>query len=317
MLKKKFGDAGNRILVEEREYGIEVAFQVITDGENVLPFGAVRDYKKAYEELDIPQEALKQMFLANEMLIGKIMRDEQGKVIHEDSYKKMCDEGKLLNPNTGGMGAVFPHPYVNREVEKIIMDQVAIPLVKKFREKTGLRFKGILYPVIMLCKEDEKIIPKVLEINVRECDPGVQAKYPMLLSDFYELCKAVTEKKLHQYKFLEWREGYSIAACTVSGMLWGGPKDKKRVYPGYPGDHLTNQVIKGLEDILAKDCRVYANGIVKGVRGFETSGGRVTTVQADGKTIQETRERVYSYVKNIQYSGVRYRTDIGLDFVSD
>ncbi len=47
MVQRKFGDAGSRIVVEERLRGIEVAFTAITDGKAVKPFGHARDYKRA------------------------------------------------------------------------------------------------------------------------------------------------------------------------------------------------------------------------------------------------------------------------------
>jgi phosphoribosylamine--glycine ligase len=310
MVKKRFGDAGNKVLIEERlDNGIEVAFQAITDGETVLSFNSVKDYKKAYEERDIPENALKQMLYYNERMIGKFILEDP---------KRLYEEGKLFNPNTGGMGAVFPHPYVNKHIEKLIMDEVVIPTVKGFREKTGIKFKGIIYPVIMLCKEDDEIIPKVLEINVRECDPGAQAKYPMLHSDLYILCKAVAEEKLHEFKEIEWEPGSSIAVCAVSGKIWGGPKGSKHVYVGYPHeDHLTNLKISGLEDALRNGRTIYANGIAKSEQGYETTGGRVFTAQEKGSTVREARDKLYSWISGIKFDGMRYRTDIGLDFVNN
>lgn len=53
-------------------------------------------------------------------------------------------------------------------------------------------FKGILYPVIMLVNGE----PKVLEINIRECDPGAQAKLPRLESDLLEISMALIEGNL-------------------------------------------------------------------------------------------------------------------------
>lgn len=313
MVRKVFGDAGRRILIEERLHGVEVAFQALADGDTVLPFGAVRDYKKAYEEVNISDDVLLQMLFFNEVLRRRLFYNEDGRpLIGLEDAGNLYAEGKLLNPNTGGMGAVFPHPYVSEDVEKLIMDEVVIKTLRGFREKTGVVFKGMLYPVIMLCREDDKIVPKCLEINVRECDPGAQAKLPMLLSDFYELCSAVVNKKLHRFKEIKWKPGYSIAVCAVSGKLFGGPKGKKRVYPGYPGEHLTSQVIHGLDEVRRKHL-IYANGVAKTERGYETTGGRVFTALQEGSRIEEARELLYSWIKEVKFNGMRYRMDIGLD----
>lgn len=45
--EKKFGNAGNRILIEEFLTGEEVSFMVITDGKKFAPLAPAKDYKKA------------------------------------------------------------------------------------------------------------------------------------------------------------------------------------------------------------------------------------------------------------------------------
>src|SRR5207237_2487683 len=44
---KKFGNAANRILIEEYLEGEEVSFMVITDGKKFAPLAPAKDYKKA------------------------------------------------------------------------------------------------------------------------------------------------------------------------------------------------------------------------------------------------------------------------------
>lgn len=46
MVKRIFGDAGNRILVEERISGQEASLIVITDGTNIVPLTPAQDYKR-------------------------------------------------------------------------------------------------------------------------------------------------------------------------------------------------------------------------------------------------------------------------------
>jgi phosphoribosylamine--glycine ligase len=47
--EKKFGNAANRILVEEFLSGEEVSFMVMTDGKRCVPLAAAKDYKKAFD----------------------------------------------------------------------------------------------------------------------------------------------------------------------------------------------------------------------------------------------------------------------------
>jgi phosphoribosylamine--glycine ligase len=48
--EKKFGNAANRILIEEFLRGEEVSFMVITDGKKSLPLAPAKDYKKVFDD---------------------------------------------------------------------------------------------------------------------------------------------------------------------------------------------------------------------------------------------------------------------------
>jgi phosphoribosylamine--glycine ligase len=49
MVDKKFGKAGERILIEEYEKGQEMSFMVISDGKRALPLVSAMDYKKIFD----------------------------------------------------------------------------------------------------------------------------------------------------------------------------------------------------------------------------------------------------------------------------
>ncbi len=293
MIRRKFGDAGNRIVIEERLRGIEVAFTAISDGKTVKPFGHAKDYKRAFDSDDI--EGLRDFYIG---LTKKFFTKSQ--------IEQLFREGKLINPNTGGMGAVSPHPAVNSEIERKIMDMVVEPIITKFREIEGEDFTGVLYPVIMLVEEDGELIPKVLEINVRDCDPGAEAKLPRLESDMAEISMAVIEGELDNVE-VEFSKDYCVAVCAVSGAL----KGREGLKPGYPAEHYTSQPISGIEEAMA-DAIVYANGIARN-DGYTTTGGRVLTVVGRDSTLDGAREKAYSAIKKISLPGMRYRKTIGLD----
>ncbi|AEA47339.1 phosphoribosylamine--glycine ligase [Archaeoglobus veneficus] len=293
MVKRKFGDAGNRIEIEERLYGIEVAFTAISDGKTVRAFGHAKDYKRAFDSDDI--EGMREFYIG----VTK-------KFISKSEAERLYKEGRLLNPNTGGMGAVSPHPAITPELEEKIMDMVVKPVIENFRKLEGKTFKGILYPVIMLVEKNGELIPKVLEINVRECDPGAQAKLPRLETDMYELSMAVVEGKLDEVD-VKFSNDCCVGVCAVSGAL----KGREGFKPGYPADHYTSQPMEGLEEAM-KEAILYANGIAK-PDGYQTTGGRVITVVGRGKTVDEARERAYSAIQKIKFPGMRYRKTIGLD----
>lgn len=287
MVQKKFGDAGRRIVVEERLRGVEVAFTAISDGKTVKPFGHARDYKRAFDRDDF--DGLRDFYIG---LTKKFYTKAQ--------IEQLFREGKLINPNTGGMGAVSPHPAVSEEIELRIMERVVEPIVRNFR------FRGVLYPVIMLVRENEEVVPKVLEINVRDCDPGAQAKYPRLESDIADISMAVVEKELDEVE-IRFSDDFCVAVCAVSGALRG----REGLKPGYPADHYTSQPVSGIEEAM-KEALIYANGIAKS-DGFVTTGGRVLTVVGRDKSLEKARIKAYSALEKISFPGMRYRKTIGLN----
>lgn len=287
MVEKKFGPAGNRIVIEEKLVGVEVAFTAICDGKRALAFGNVKDYKAAFDNDEF--EAMRDFYIGT-----------RRRFYRKEEIEALFREGRLVNPNTGGMGAISPHPEVSEELELRIMKKVVEPVVR------AVGFKGILYPVIMLVEGE----PKVLEINIRECDPGAQAKLPRLKSDLLELSLAVINGNLSNLE-IEFSSDFCCAVCAVSGALRG----REGLKPGYPGDHYTNQPIQGIDD-ARKLAEIYANGIAKQDSSYVTTGGRVLTVVGRGKTIEEARNRAYGAIKLINFPGMRYRKSIGSEYCS-
>src|ERR1700723_1043664 len=49
MVRREFGDAGRRILLEEGLSGQELSYIVLTDGTRVIPMAPARDYKRAFD----------------------------------------------------------------------------------------------------------------------------------------------------------------------------------------------------------------------------------------------------------------------------
>jgi phosphoribosylamine--glycine ligase len=49
MVEKVFGEAGQKVVIEKRLYGIEISFFFFTDGEAIAPMPVAQDYKRAYD----------------------------------------------------------------------------------------------------------------------------------------------------------------------------------------------------------------------------------------------------------------------------
>jgi len=248
MIDREFGDAGDRIVIEECLEGIEASYIVFTDGETVLPAVAAQDHKAAFDN----------------------------------------DEG----PNTGGMGTYSADSILGSELEREVLCRVIQPVIDGMRAE-GCPFRGILYAGLMLTKQG----PQVLEFNVRMGDPECQVILPRLESDFSELCLALCEGRLKDYKAV-WRSDPAVCVVLASG--------------GYPGPYVKSKVISGIE-AAERDSRiaVFHAGTRRDGDVVLTDGGRVLGVTAVDCDLSSAINRAYEAVGKIHFEGMRYRRDIG------
>ncbi|MFC1954880.1 phosphoribosylglycinamide synthetase C domain-containing protein, partial [Chloroflexota bacterium] len=137
----------------------------------------------------------------------------------------------------------------------------------------------------------------VIEFNSRLGDPEAQVVLPRLKTDLVDIMQKVIEGNLSDINIEMSKE-----ACVGVAMASGG----------YPVSYKTGFPINGL-DTLDKDITVFHAGTKKGQNGeILTSGGRVLTVTAMGKTLAEAREKVYANISRIYFEGCHYRKDIAL-----
>ncbi|MFQ5588031.1 MAG: phosphoribosylamine--glycine ligase [Nitrospiria bacterium] len=204
-------------------------------------------------------------------------------------HKRVFDGDR--GPNTGGMGAFSPSPLVTPDIEKEIMRTIIHPTLEAL-SKEGCPYLGILYAGLMLTKQGIY----VLEFNARWGDPEAQAMLPRMETDWVEVMEATLDGRLSEVN-IRWKPGAS--ACIVLAS------------EGYPGNYRKGDEISGLEQALPSDVTVFHAGTRLSDEGWVTSGGRVLGVTAFGKNLSDARDQAYITVKDISFSGMHYRTDIG------
>jgi len=205
-------------------------------------------------------------------------------------YKPAFDGDK--GPNTGGMGSYSPPPFLTPALAKTVREKIMEPAVKAMHDQ-GRAYRGVLYGGLMITNNG----PKVLEFNARFGDPEAQVTLPLLKTDLVDIMLAVNDNKLDQIK-VEWSGDACVGVVMASG--------------GYPASYKTGFPISGLDN-LDKDIVVFHAGTRLGSGGeVLTSGGRVLTVVARGKSLAEAREKVYANIPRIQFEGYHYRKDIAL-----
>ncbi len=204
-------------------------------------------------------------------------------------YKKAGDGG--TGPNTGGMGAICPVPWVTPELLEEVRVRVVNPTFAGL-ELEGLQYVGVLYFGLMITDDG----PKVLEYNVRFGDPEAQVVLPLIKSDFGNLCEAMVEGKLADFPL-------ELSTKTALGVVLASP--------GYPGSYRRAIPVDELPLDNRKELMVFHAGTTTDGDRVLTGSGRCFTVVGLGRELLEARSTAYAAVKNVRFEGAWCRSDIG------
>ena len=248
MNQRVFGDAGNRVIIEECLKGEEASFIAFSDGKNVIPLAGSQDHKAVFDQ----------------------------------------DKG----PNTGGMGAYSPAPVITSNLHDRIMKDIMIPTVQGL-ESEGSPFVGFLYAGLMI--QDDEV--KVLEFNVRLCDPEAQPLLFRMKSDPFPLMMSAAEGDIAGMT-IDWMDENSVCVVMAS--------------KGYPGSYQKGFEISGIDDAnRISDVKVFVAGAGQKDGRLVTAGGRVLGVTARSIGIKSAIEKAYEAVELIRWEGAHFRRDIG------
>ena len=205
-------------------------------------------------------------------------------------HKPVYDGDK--GPNTGGMGAISPSPFVKSDLFLKIMESVVFTTVDYLREE-GRKYKGVLYVGLMLTDEG----PKVLEYNCRFGDPETQPQMLRMESDLVEILLSVIEGKASAAQ-IKWSPNPSACVVLASG--------------GYPLAYEKGKKIEGLKEAQEiPGITVFHAGTRYEEGEYYTNGGRVIGVCASEETLAKSLEKAYEAIARISFEGMHFRKDIG------
>lgn len=206
-------------------------------------------------------------------------------------YKRIGEGDTGLN--TGGMGAVSPLPFADKEFMKKVEERIIRPTISGLAAD-GIDYKGFIFFGLMNCNGE----PYVIEYNVRMGDPETEAVMTRIDSDFLSHLISTAKGTLNKEKIIHSSKAAVTVVC-VSG--------------GYPESYNKGYEISGITD-TSSDVNVFHSGTKLSDDGkILTSGGRVLAITANGDTIQDCRKFVYDKVEKINFIGKYFRHDIGLD----
>ena len=284
------------------DYESAISFVKISPFPTVIKYDGLAAGKGVViaENYEEAEAALKDMLLDDKYGKGKVVIEEylegpefsfmcfvDGENVYPlqlaQDHKRAYDGDK--GPNTGGMGAYSPLPFITEKDYNEALNKVMIPTAKAMVNE-GNPFKGVLYGGLMKTKKGIKVI----EFNARFGDPETEVVLPRLTSDIYDAFMAIvngTEPKL------VWDN-----KCTIGIVM---------ASKGYPGDYKKGFIIEN-----ATSDNIYHMGTKFDDNGnYLTNGGRVLFVVASADTLEEANKKANALVDEIKCENLYHRTDIG------
>lgn len=212
-------------------------------------------------------------------------------------HKRVFDDD--LGPNTGGMGAVAPVPWVNKDMQEFIDQRIVQRTITEL-SRLNRRFAGCLYPGLMLAANGLH----VLEFNARFGDPETQVYMRLLKTDLLDIFDTCIDGTLDTLN-IQWHQGYSACIVLASG--------------GYPGEYQKGIPITGVKQAESMPgITVFHAGTAWENGQLKTAGGRVLGVSAAGFfTLSGTLAAAYAAIDQINFDGMHCRADIGAKLLKE
>lgn len=202
-------------------------------------------------------------------------------------FKRVGDNDS--GPNTGGMGAYTPLPWLPTQVLDQIVDEIVKPVAAEMVSR-GSSFSGLLYAGLAITSAG----PSVVEFNCRFGDPETQAVLALLDSPLGGLLNAAATGTLASFEELRWRDGAAVTVVVAA--------------ENYPGRPRVGDVITGAD----ADAVLHAGTARREDGAVVSTGGRVLSVVGTGADLDAARASAYQAIKSIRLPGSHFRTDIGL-----
>ncbi|GEL23781.1 phosphoribosylamine--glycine ligase [Pseudonocardia sulfidoxydans NBRC 16205] len=206
-------------------------------------------------------------------------------LVPAQDFKRVGDDD--CGPNTGGMGAYAPLPWLDEAGVADIVARVVQPVADEMARR-DVPFSGLLYAGLAMTSDG----PSVIEFNCRFGDPETQVVLALLRTPLAGLLRAVATGTLADAPALEWADGSAVTVVVAA--------------EGYPGVPRLGDVIIGseAEGVLHAGTRRRDDGAVV------SAGGRVLSVVGTGDDLDAARADAYARLGGVNLPGSHHRTDI-------
>ncbi len=282
-------------------------------GKGVFVVDTLGEVSSILSELQTnPMEGQEQGLVIEEKLTGRECSLFYACLDGEYKYLgEACDHKRLLDgdlgPNTGGMGAISPVPWLSESDRIDIEAKFLRPTLRGLKSRncsySGFLFLGLL--------QDQKKGFQLLEYNVRLGDPETQTFLFLLEGPLTTFLKSLATKNLEEFLKLknEINRNENKYACHVVKVAKG--------YPGIFGETVEkDKLINGVDYETNDNQQWWIYGGVKKSKDdhnqLVTSGGRVLGITTVKDSFTQARKMAYEAIVKKDFEGSFYRKDIGM-----
>jgi phosphoribosylamine--glycine ligase len=205
-----------------------------------------------------------------------------------------------LGPNTGGMGAYSPLPWLPEGFVEEVAAKVARPTIVEMA-RLGAPFVGLLYCGLIVTARGIRVI----EFNARFGDPETQVVLRRLTTPLAGLLHAAATHSLETAPEPQFMSDVAITVVLAS--------------EGYPDKAAPNRkihhVAKAAADPHVEICHAATARDPEQPAHLIATGGRVLSVVAVGSSFEHARRHAYEAIGMIELEGSHYRKDIAAKVV--
>ena len=204
-------------------------------------------------------------------------------------YKRIGEGDTGLN--TGGMGAVSPVDFADKEFMKKVEDSIIKRTVNGIK-KEKLDYKGFIFAGLMNVNGE----PYVIEYNVRMGDPETQVVIPRIKNDLLNVFIKCLDEKINEVE-LDIENNFTTTVILAAD--------------GYPESYKKGDDIRNLEEF--SNSKIFHAGTKKENNRILSNGGRVIACTGYGKSLEDALKNSYRLADNISWDNKYFRKDIGED----
>lgn len=273
MVERRFGTAGDEVVVEDFMEGVELSVFFLCDGERAVPLAPSRDYKRIGE--------------------GDRGANTGGMGAYAPAGDPRARTGSSGAREGAGVGEAAEESRGRRQdlVEEV-RGTIAGPVLEGLARR-GSPYRGFLYAGLMLTDEG----PKVVEFNCRLGDPEAQAVLPITRAGLAEPMAAVARGE----SLGDWSPEAPEEAALITVLASGG----------YPRSYETDREVRIPEGLEGERLRVYHAGTTLRDGRLVTAGGRVLGAVGIGADLGAAARRSREAAEAIEFDGKVWRRDIG------